>query len=80
MDFAENGASSNQGGAFWANNAAVSIRDAVFRNNVAGASGQDLRLQATDCDVSCSPTLFNTSDSVSENGASDVAVDDAGCE
>ena len=79
VDFAENGAS-NQGGAFWANNAAVSIRDAVFRNNVADASGQDLRLQATDCDVSCSPTLFNTSDSVSANGASDVAVDDAGCD
>ena len=30
-------------------------------------------------DVACAPALFNPSDSVSANGASDVAVDDAGC-
>jgi hypothetical protein len=78
VGFAENGAS-NQGGALWANNAAVSIRGAAFRNNVADSSGQDLRLQSTVCDVACAPALFNTSDSVSANGASDVAVDDAGC-
>ena len=78
VDFAGNGAS-NQGGALWANNAAVSIRGAAFRNNVADSSGQDLRLQSTVCDVACAPALFNTSDSVSANGASDVAVDDAGC-